>query len=145
MIILGIDPGRTTGICVLENDQTNSIEVAMASQIPWELRKSLLWALIAGTSITWPLGQPDAIVIEDFKLRPGRALEQIGSDFPSVHIIGMIEGFHYALQLRCPIVYQTPAIIGRVQVLPEHSSVFKGREHASDAYKHARYYLVTRK
>jgi len=144
MKILAVDPGRTTGICVLESDQTNSIRVAMANQIPWEVRKLQLWALIAGTSVTWPLGQPDAIVIEDFKLRPGRAMEQIGSDFPSVHIIGMVEGFHFALQQTCPIVYQTPAIIGRVQILPPHEKLLAGQEHAKDAYKHARYYLITK-
>lgn len=142
MQVLGIDPGQTTGVCTLETFPTrkgySNYRVVLAEQIPWETRKSDLLALLRGSSQP----QPDYIVMESFRLRPGRAMEQVGSTFPSVEIIGLVEGFVYALGLNIPIYYQEPAVISRVQILPEHEEFLKGKVHASDAYKHVRYYLV---
>lgn len=144
MLILAIDPGQTTGVCALESDPENNIRVVAAVQIPWSRRIEDFAALLAGTSEEG-LQQPDVIVFEAFRLRPGRAMEQVGSIFPSVRVIGIVEALHYTMDLKCPIVYQEPSILSRTEVLEEHKQHFVGREHAADAYRHARYYHVTRK
>lgn len=140
MLILGIDPGKTTGVCMLRTGET--VEVVLAEQIPWDRRKEDLWALFTAT-FREELPVPQYTVIENFRLRPGRAMEQVGSTFPSVEVIGLIEAFHFITKNFFDLVYQEPAIISRVQILPEHAAFFVGKPHAADAYRHARYFLTT--
>lgn len=142
MIVLGVDPGKTTGVCMLRTGKT--IEVIMAEQIPWETRLEDFWALLTAT-FREELPVPQYIVVENFRLRPGRAMEQVGSTFPSVEIIGLIEAFGYVTKNFFQIVYQEPGAISRVAILPEHAHFFTGLQHAADAYKHARYFCVTSK
>jgi len=140
MLVLGIDPGKTTGVCMLRVGET--LEVVMAEQIPWETRKEDLWALFTAT-FREGLSVPLYTVVENFRLRPGRAMEQVGSTFPSVEVIGLIEAFQFVTKNYFRLVYQEPAIISRVQILPEHASCFVGKPHAADAYRHARFFCVT--
>lgn len=140
MLVLGIDPGKTTGVCMLKAGK--DIEVVMAEQIPWDRRKEDLWALFTAT-FREGLPVPQYTVVENFRLRPGRAMEQVGSTFPSVEVIGLIEAFQFVTKNYFKLIYQEPAIISRVQVLPEHAPLFVGKPHAADAYRHARYFCVT--
>lgn len=148
MIILGVDPGQTTGVCLINtNISTNGAEsfgVLLAEQIPWERRHADFWALLGDLNYH-RVPAPQLVVIENFRLRPGRAMEQVGSTFPSVNVIGLIEAYRHVSPFEFDIVFQEPAIIGRVQILPVHQSLFVGKQHAADAYRHARYYAVTHK
>jgi hypothetical protein len=143
MIILALDPGATTGYCLV--DDSTGFGVVSVGEIPWDSRLGLLTALIGGTSAHNGLLQPQAVVVEAFRLRPGRAMEQVGSIFPSVRIIGIIEALLYQRpdRSKVPLVFQEPGIMARVEVLPEHADLFVGMPHAKDAYKHARYYTLT--
>lgn len=116
----------------------------MAEQILWNRRKYDFWALFTAT-FQEGLPMPQYVVIESFRLRPGRAMEQVGSTFPSVEMIGLIEAFQFVVGPMnfFEIVYQEPGAIGRTAVLPEHTKYFVGKPHAMDAYKHARYFFVT--
>jgi hypothetical protein len=69
-------------------------------------------------------------------------MEQVGSTFPSVEVIGLIEGYQYVTRNYFTIKYQEPGSIARVAVLAEHAGFFVGLPHAMDAYKHARFYCV---
>ena len=143
MYILGIDPGQTTGVCMLKiND--DDFEVVMAEQIPWSRRKEDLWALFTAT-FEEELPVPQYVVVESFRLRPGRAMEQVGSTFPSVEVIGLIEAFHFLAKSNFILSYQEPAMISRVQVLGEHASLLLGKVHSADAYRHARLFYITNK
>lgn len=139
-LILGIDPGYTTGVCLCAytpgGGPTSELSIIKALQIPWERRLPDLWALLDQKAV-------ERIVVESFRLRPGRAMEQVGSAFPSVQIIGLIEGFLYARAAPTPVTYQEPCVISRVQILPEHQLNLRGLPHAADAYRHVRYYVVT--
>lgn len=143
--IVGIDPGQTTGVCAAD-EQGDDFQVASTWQIPWENRLSFFRALLCGT-FAHDNGEPllpEVIVIEKFHLRPGRALEQIGSDFPSVRIIGIVEAFaSLCLPVQPLLIFQDPSVIGRVEILPQHAEQLKGLIHAQDAYRHVRYYHLT--
>lgn len=143
MNVLAFDPGETTGYCMLKNcqGQKRVYSLLNAGQIVWERRLFDINAMLTGL---FPYTKPDVIVIESFILRPGRAMEQVGSTFPSVQIIGIIEGIRFTNLLKAPMIMQTPGIIGRVEILPEHKDRLKGMVHAQDAYRHARYYLVSK-
>jgi hypothetical protein len=160
MIVLAIDPGRTTGACVAEVSRTG-FRVVTALEIPWESRLEILSALIDGTYFDKKSPQPPvAVVIENFRLRQGRALEQSGSDFPSSQVIGAVQAFlwmdlpshrangdfllpidnrPYGLER---LHFQEPSCMARVLVLPEHAEIVRGSPHKEDAYKHARYFYI---
>jgi len=148
--IVAIDPGGTTGVCAIEETASHvegvpDFQVVMVEEILWENRLTFFEALFYGrlTTINGEPLLPDVVVIESFRLRPGRAMEQIGSNFPSVRVIGIVEAF-VALCINEPLlVFQEPSIIGRCEILAEHASMFRGLIHAGDAYRHARYYHLT--
>lgn len=141
MNILAVDPGQTTGVCMLKGERgSSSLSLLMAGEVFWDRRCFDFNALLTGTyKETLPI--PDCIVIENFRLRPGRALQQIGSTFPSVEVIGIIEGLRWAHQVQAQLYFQEPAQIARVQILPEHESRLTG-EHMKDAYKHGRLWAI---
>lgn len=155
MIIAGIDPGYTTGLCVIDENpkarriiggmlENDDFQVVCVAQIPWEKRLVSLQALFYGTfANSDKLLLPEVVVVEAFRLRPGRAMEQVGSEFPSVRIIGIVETL---VSLCCPqplLVYQEPGVIGRVEILEQHKTELEGLIHAGDAYRHVRYYHLT--
>ena len=150
-VLVGVDPGATTGVCIVEecSAQADDFQVVSALQIPWEERLSFFQALFSGTSV-YAINEPrlpEVVVIEQFKLRGDAAFHQVGSDFPSVRIIGIIEAMVFVYKEvvgNSPLlVYQPNADIHRVQILPQHEAKFVGLKHAADAYRHLRYYMLT--
>lgn len=157
MKILAIDPGETTGVCILQTTELrDDFEVAYVSEMSWDDRFRISKALIMGT---WPQRMtpdpgwvaaarpPEVVVIEQFRLRQGKAYAQAGSTFPSIQVQAIIETFVYAYLHKQPdkfIAYQEPICMARVQILPDHHHLIAGSEHMKDAYKHARYYFETK-
>jgi len=137
--ILAVDPGLTTGACVIDA-WVDDFRVVACLEIPWAHAPRLLTALYDGTFISQDEPQlPDVVVCETFRLRQARALQQVGSEFEAVQVIGMLRMLLYP-QLLVP---QEPSMMSRVQILPRDEEWTQGSEHRGDAYKHARYYFVT--
>ena len=126
MIVLGIDPGQTTGVVCLVNG-----EVDFTQEVPWDLRLSSFCDM-------FKVMRPDLIAVESFHLYPHRAQSQIGSIFPSVEVIGIVQAFAWTFFWDVPIVWQTASMIKLVAILPEHQRLVKHSEHLQDAYKHTR-------
>jgi hypothetical protein len=144
--IIGIDPGATTGVCaIVESVDRDDFQVAGVYEIPWQDRLSFFRALFTGaiTAISGDQLLPEIVVIEDFKLAQGHAMDQVGSRFPSVRIIGIVEAFMSLCDPVPMLVFQPPSSMARVEMLPQHAHMFPGLIHAGDAYRHARYYHVT--
>lgn len=144
--IVGIDPGTTTGVCLIVTDDKGSdFQVVSVWQIPWEQRLSFFQALFYGTFAdkSGKPQLPEVVVIEAFRLRPGRAMEQVGSEFPSVRVIGIVEAFVSLCYPQPLLVFQAPSVISRVEILPQHSAQLSTFIHAQDAYRHVRYYHLT--
>lgn len=160
MIILALDPGRTTGACAIET-LDSGFRVITALEIPWENRLPILEALLDGTYYSQVPQLPEAVVVETFRLRQGRALEQTGSDFPSSQVIGSIQAFLHLDKLPRPpgqgflypnenraygldrLHFQEPVCMSRVEILPGDFSFVSGSEHRKDAYKHARFFYLS--
>ncbi len=136
-MVLGIDPGYTTGTCLLDLHGNGEIEVLEAHQYEWSVRFQiipLVERLVAtGTRVT--------IVVESFRLYPHKAQQLVGDDFPSVRVIGMVEAACWKANF-AQLTFQTASQIQRVQVL--HDLPIKS-EHVRDAYRHARYFIVDHK
>ena len=142
MYILAIDPGLTTGACILDATPTG-FKVVTAVEIPWAQRFSMLAAFVLDMSSLLP-STPVAFVVESFRLRQGRAFQLSGSDFPSSQVIGAFECLLHMYNMSHLLTMQEPGVMSRVQILPEHFYDVEGSEHKKDAYKHARYYFVTK-
>ena len=136
--ILGIDPGRTTGYVDIDLHENGEYRVADVAEIAWENRFDLLDFIGA----SWPDGQPhlpDIIVVESFRLYPHKAKSQIGNDFPSSQVIGIIELSAHIHHISYNVLFQPASSIARVKVLQDLSAA----DDIRDAYKHARLYIVT--
>jgi len=170
MLILAIDPGRTSGICVVRTTEgKKGFVVVTALEMPWESRMEFLETLLDGTYFDQKVPQlPEAVVIESFRLRQGRALEQAGSDFPSSQVIGSIQAFlwmdkpttgvlagsngqlthHFEIGGPARPVglarlhFQEPSTMSHVAIEPEDMPLLAGSPHKQDAYKHARFYYL---
>lgn len=96
MLILGVDPGQTTGWCLIEAPLTlrGSGQIA-ASEFNAQ-------ALLTG------LGPQDELVIESFRLRPSKGKAQGGSDMVAPRIIGALQ--EQADAQHVPVIYQEPSI-----------------------------------
>lgn len=167
MKILALDPGLTTGVCILlTTEQRDDFEVDYVSEMSWDDRFRISKALIAGT---WPQRMtpdpgwvaaarpPEVVVIEQFRLRQGKAYAQAGSTFPSIQVQAIIETFVWDYNHNVKygfmgatrdepieIAYQEPIAMARVQILADHHHLIAGSEHMKDAYKHGRYYFETK-
>lgn len=134
MNIIGIDPGRTTGyVETFRSDE--GLEVLVAKKIEWHQRHSII-PLIASKVSSDPL-VPTVIVVESFRLYPHEFHHQVGSDFPSVQVIGIIDAACWLASPRPEIIFQPAANKSRVQI---HHKTVPRSEHVRDAYRHVRYY-----
>jgi hypothetical protein len=139
MRIVSFDPGEHTGFCEANVDG-DTFEVVKSTTIVWEERFELVPQLLVGTDKA-PL--PDVIVVEMFRLYGHKAQAQVGNDFPSSQMIGVIQTYAHMLNLLDKVVLQPASVMSRVKILDEHAPSLHRSEHARDAYKHLRYYVVT--
>ena len=132
MLILGIDPGRTTGLALI------SIH---------EKRATLVEALeskdMSFVENNWLLQKADYIVVEDFKVRPAKARQGAfdWQDMETPQVIGSIKTL--AKLLGKTVILQQPAIkpIGYGFAHLKYVPGKKGL-HIQDAAAHAMFYSV---
>lgn len=136
--ILAFDPGFTTGCVAVSNiDYANcKYQITGYKAIEWASRGCILELLQRFNA----MGDLDAIVIEDFKLFPNKALDQSYSDFPSSKVIERITVYAELLGIEDRLVLQMPSLRHNVK-LPsaEHSAI--PNKHCIAAMLHARYYI----
>lgn len=133
--IMAWDPGGTTGLCIGVRDSSapGGFTVLESHAIRWERRFVAIRACIEQH-------QPTHTVIESFTLYKHKAKDQIGSDFPSSQVIGIIGAYLYMCGLEAPVFQPASLIHGRpeVQLLPQHEPLLGSTAHQRDAYRHLR-------
>lgn len=141
--VMAWDPGGTTGVCVgvAAPSVPAGFEVVHSGIIPWANRFSKIRAYIDHY-------HPEHTIVEPFILYKHKAKDQIGSNFPSAQVIGIIEAYLYMSGCAMPSYQGAYIIAGKppVQILSEHRPLlYKGKpddmEHGFDAYKHMRYWF----
>lgn len=134
MNLIGIDPGQTTGyVEAFRSD--DGLEILEAKEIGWEERFSLI-PLIGAKVVSDPLVST-ILVVESFVLFDHEFRHQVGSHFPSVRVIGIVEAAAWLANPRPEIIFQSASLKQRVQIVHD---LPKGSEHVRDAYRHIRYY-----
>lgn len=132
--VLTIDPGRTTGVCLGIYQGGRNYEIERCWEVVWEQRFAFVQSIAEI--------KPDVLVVEAFRLYAHKSQQQIGSDFPSVQLIGAIE--YVAYHANIPLIYQMPSNISQTAILDRHLPLVQGSEHKKDAYKHLRYFCITK-
>ena len=140
MRIVAFDPGERTGFCEALVSDDGSFQVVMSCTIAWRDR-FIETPILLQSNETVPL--PEIIVVESFRLYAHKAKDQIGNDFPSAQMIGTIQTYLHQLGILDRLILQPASAMSRVQILPDHMPSLDRAEHARDAYKHLRYYIVT--
>lgn len=138
-IVIAFDPGGTTGYCVGEyhTEVIGLFAVRESGAIGWSSVCSRIYELLSA----W---RPAVIVTERFVLYKHKASDQIGSDFPSSQVIGIIKAYSSSLGLPAQIFQNASVANGKpqVRILPEHEPLLQTSEHARDAYRHLRYWIT---
>lgn len=127
MRILGIDPGHTTGVAIVEDGKVEAFYTTN------------LWTRL--DTLFTPERKPDVVVYEDFRLYPWMAKSKSWSHLETVQVIGVIK---YLCELHeIPVETQMASVIKSklaqrlfgdvITLLPEHA-----REAALHALLHHR-------
>lgn len=135
-LVLGIDPGSTTGLCLCRStDGGRDFTIENSWIVPYDDRFSI--------SRTLASIRPHHIVIENFRLYRHKAESQINNEFPSVRVIGAIEQACWDLEFMARLNFQMASELSGVQIREEHEGSIGKSEHHKDSYKHARVYILT--
>lgn len=136
-VILAIDPGETTGCasCTAEGLLFSDLKVADIVDL-LKLEQFVGWAMV---------GYPNCVcVVESFNLFPHKARAQIGSNFPSAEVIGVMKYFAQRWDRR--LVFQTPA---QKEVIKDsmlkdcfHLEVLPTSPHIKDAMRHILFFTL---
>lgn len=145
MRILAIDPGKTTGVVVAEIQDHEVTGIVQQFELGWEERFMLIPFIQGMRPEQGAPQQFSEIVLEAFRLYPHEYRRQVGSDFPSVRVIGIVEAAAYLAGGLDSITLLPAGVKSKVAVLEDHGRVLLRSEHVRDAYKLARYYAITRK
>lgn len=140
--IIGIDPGKKTGLVIFANVNFLAVEYTLAAHytINWEDRYRLRDILL-----THAADRP-YIVVEDFILRAD-AQFLIGDKIPSAKVIERITIYCEQLGLVDRMRFQLAAQIymrkgAKWPIPPEHLAILdKKYQHEKDAYLHARLFV----
>jgi hypothetical protein len=137
MFIVAIDPGEATGVAIVSVDlHDHDVDsVLQTYEIAWDDRFSLIPLI---TDMRKAPLLPNKIVVESFRLYPSEFQHQIGKEFPSVRVIGIIESACYLADMLDRIVLLPAHVKKNVKIrhdLPKS-------EHIKDAYQLARYQII---
>lgn len=141
-MIIGVDPGYRTGVCVLNNIQSgDQFSVFTSIEVEWPQRLSFFAVLLRNhrNAIL-------EIVIERYVLfgYEDAIKTQINSEMPAARVIGVIEGIAECCGLTSKLVFQEPRDRRQVGIIPEHRDQVGLSRHNQDAYRHARFRIKQR-
>lgn len=142
-MFISIDPGKNVGAASFHPDGTDYNKTSMDEK---EFRVFLRRLVSMAGS------QPDlniVFIMEDFKLRFDKAIDQTGSNMPASRIIGAVQMVDEILQRQSSIVLQQPGILHTALKWAGYSKLAnKPRSyHVPDeisAYSHGVYYLINK-
>lgn len=140
-IIIAIDPGKSTGVAI---GQLRGVDyeyaLIVAEVVPWDMIIVYLSNVLDHYD-----RHIAAVVCESFALyNDTRTMNaQIGSDFPSSQIIGMLKMLLYVKGKLDLLHMQTPSSRKQIKTIPpEHKAMVSSSPHTFDAYQHLRYFIL---
>lgn len=142
--ILAIDPGKMTGVCILEAVISNfshwipeELNVLNSSEFAWDNRFE---------AVTELMKRPfDYFVIEDFKVYLQKATSLAGHTLFSAELIGMFEFNRVTYHPELYPMRRQMASERKVAIPPrDFVTSCKGSQHKIDSYQHAKLFAISR-
>lgn len=138
--ILALDPGETTGYCVM-NAEAEKVSIIEADQVKtWPLETG-----VGALDHLLTIHQPDMIVFESYQVYEWKSQDHTWSQIPTVQVIGCVKTL--CIQRALNYHTQTAQVAKQFctdQKLEEWKMWLAGKRHARDAIRHACYYLLFR-
>lgn len=141
--LISVDPGKTTGLCVGRYTGAPSrfdFDLVGAYEVPWDDR-FFFKHVLANTMQAGPLFR---VIVEKFVLYEAKKNDLVYDDMPSSMFTGMVHAYLHEADALNLLVYQLAAWRVGTEVLPVHKKALGSSPHITDAYKHLRYYIVSR-
>lgn len=139
LTIAAFDPGKTTGYVLANYTGGKEFDLMDVRAIPWEHRFNEIMYQIEEFGPTY-------VVVESFKLYPHAAQAQIGQEFPSSQVIGIIGAAMYQYlgdsYVEESLKFQPANVRSSVSVLDVHREMVGSSPHTRDAYRHLRYFVI---
>ena len=138
--LLAIDPGHTTGIALL-----SGLTLTFVDQIPLSQVPANITALLSTPS------PPNLAILEGYRIYAHKASQHIGSDVPTLQLIGVIKHLLATASPTAIPVFEQSASQGKAFVTNERLrewGYWQGhtQKHAHDAIRHAlTYYLFSKR
>ena len=133
--LLCFDPGHTTGWAVFEGLILTRYGQIDTSNIP---------AAVGNITELFQINDPEAVVIEDYRIYKWRAKHHIGSDMLTTRVIGCIETICVTQSVQR--IVKQPAHTAKGfctdKRLKDWGFYQTGQKHANDAIRHGCYYLL---
>lgn len=136
MILLGLDPGESTGFAVVDTEQESTFVDGLGAILEFGVMDG--WREVERLIVAH---KPNTIVIEKFVLYPNRAAAQSYSPMIPSQVIGVIK--YLAEQHGIPCIEQT-ASSGKSFMLSDELYTHLYSPHARDAARHVGVYLYSR-
>jgi hypothetical protein len=134
MIVLGVDPGNTTGLVIMEAPEDKIVRLHYFVQVEYKN----ICRVLHNLNLDWFI---DVVVIEDYRIKPHLARANAHKNTnrgEAMRVIGAVEGVFYPIKP----VFQDSSILATTQL---QSEVKMPAEHSKgqwvSAYNHAFYYL----
>ena len=136
MIILGFDPGESTGYGVVDTSMQSEFEDPIGGVVCKGVLD--LWRGVEKLVIEH---QPDVIVVEKFILYPGKAAAQSYSPLLPVQVIGVVK---YVAEQHAILCIEQPAHIGKQMRLSDELYAHLRNKHVRDAFRHIAAYVYSK-
>lgn len=147
--IIAIDPGPTTGVCVMVYTGGREYTLIASYLIPWNHRYVMIDALFNYDPIS-------ALIYEKFRLFPDKAIGQAYSEFEAVQVSEILCTAAWYYRKQHLLIDLPPSVKGsnkpgglKVQVRDTDKMMIKksadnqtDREHTTDAYQLARWWIL---
>lgn len=139
---VAIDPGKNIGLATFSSEGEDRGKLVVNEEALFGFLKNVIVAVEEKESrfVTF--------ILEDYKLRKDRALDQVGSDIPAARIIGAVQMVHSILGEQSKIVLQEPRILHTALKWSRQNKWVGRKSHVPDdvsAYAHGVYYLIQQK
>jgi len=130
-LLVGFDPGKTTGYCVVKRKDFS------LSWFPYPVMFGVVTNFQEISDLLEVIGREDiySIVMEQFRLYPNKAKTLTYSDFPAAEVIGVIKFLCGSGEYKIPYIFQ-PAGMAKQIDIPSEIKKYLKTPHARDAYAH---------
>lgn len=103
-MFIAVDPGNNVGVATFRNDGTDIAKKVMSLTEFREFIRVIMQVALEDDSKEYMV----TFVMEDFRLRHDKAIDQTGSDMPASRCIGAVEMVCTILEKQSHIYYQKP-------------------------------------